>query len=174
MIDDYDVKMINPMYGQIKDKTSIPVIIHRICTDGIEFSDGTLMQSFHPRGCSEVHFADWPALSLYNINPLNGDKISVYDLKFSMFMEQMIQQVDNMGFNLVAIDGSKYFVPCYGCNNGYYSMDITLIIGKQGETGKILGLTNCQKIFDADYNVFERALDLSKKNGSNELDKLRE
>ena len=68
MIDDYDVKMINPMYGQLKDKTSIPVIIHRICTDGIEFSDGTLMQTFHPRGCSEVHFADWPALSLYNIN----------------------------------------------------------------------------------------------------------
>ena len=91
-----------------------------------------------------------------------------------MFMEQMIQPVVNMGFNLVAIDGSKYFVPCYGCNNGYCSMDITLIIGKQGETGKILGLTNCQKIFDADYNVFERALDLSKKNGSNELDKLRE
>ncbi len=105
--------------------------IEKIVDGIVLFDNGTRMFSEHESECCEHHWAEFSQLNLYNLNPKTGDVISITDLDFPERIEDNIQLIEGEGFNLVASDGSKYFVPCYGENNGYYSTNLELVIDKK-------------------------------------------
>ena len=134
-----------PVYRE--DCVSYPIRIAELYENGIRFSDGTCLQTCHESDCCEWHWADWSVLENYNINPKTGKEINLFELEFSLDLDQMIEPVADAGFHLVAIDGSKYFIPCYGDNNGYYTADITLVCGREGYPCEYVDLTKSQKIY---------------------------
>ena len=110
--------------------------IVEIKAESIVFDNGTNIDSYHEGECSEYHWAEFRTLGSYNLNPKTGKTISIFELDFPENIEDSIQLIEGEGFNLVASDGSKYFVPCYGENNGWYSTDLTLEIYKPDESLK--------------------------------------
>ena len=112
----------------------------------IVFDNGTIMQSFHCHDCCENHWAELSKLKEYNINPKTGDNIDIMQIEFPENIHEHLILLEDEGFNIVAKDGSKYFVPGYGENNGYYSTDITLIINYPNGKKIEVDLTKCQKI----------------------------
>lgn len=105
------------------------------CDRFLLFDNGTYLYVFHNRSYWEEHYADFETLSRYNVNPKTGENISIYELEFKEDIENYIERVPGMGFNLIASDGGKYFVPCYGYNNGYYSDNLSLFVVSKTSAG---------------------------------------
>lgn len=121
--------------------------IKEIQEDVLIFDNEAKITSYHESDCCEHHWADFSVVRGYNINTATGKQINIYDVDFSENVQEIIQLVEEIGFNLVALDGSKYFVPCYGSNNGYYSTDLELRISGNSFAFTI-DITNCQVITD--------------------------
>lgn len=121
--------------------------IKEIQDDILMFDNSVQITSYHNQDCCESHWADFSVVSGYNINPVTGKSIDIHDIEFDDNVQNIIQLVEEIGFNLVALDGSKYLVPCYGSNNGYYSTDLELRISGNGLNFNI-DITNCQVISD--------------------------
>ena len=124
--------------------------IKEIRENYISFDTGHELMVSHDQNCSEEHWADTSVLSNYNISPTTGELINMYDVEFCG-TSAMIQPVNGAGFNLVAANGDKFFIPCYGENNGYYSSDLTLEFGAWDDEGHYVSefsidLTDCQDI----------------------------
>ena len=93
----------------------------------IHFDNGKALLDHHNSDCCEQHWAEFEQLKTYNISPTTGKEISIFDLDFDP--ETMIKPVEDLGFLLIATNGDKFLVPCYGENNGYYSTNLTLLYG---------------------------------------------
>ena len=119
--------------------------IKAIYDDTLKFDNGMALSSYHCQECCETHYADFDVLCGYNINPKTGQDIDIRDIEFNEDIENYIQLVDGMGFNLIAKDGSKYFVPCYATNNGYYNSRLTLEILNMDHIMKEIGISKCQQ-----------------------------
>lgn len=131
----------------------------------IIFDNGKELSVDHEPDCCECHWADTSVLPFYNVSSTTGKLINIFDdVEFSGTPD-MIQPIEGAGFNLVATNGDKFFVPCYGENNGYYSTDLTLtcgawvlvpIFGKEQYKSRFIAdftidLTECQDISYPDY-----------------------
>ena len=108
----------------------------------IEFDSGTIISMTHSQDCCENVYADCSALRDYNILPSTGQAITIGDIAFTDDIENCIEQVPDMGFNLISADGSKWFVPCPNEQNGYYSDELTMRIKRDGKT-IMMDLTGC-------------------------------
>ena len=115
-----------------------------ISEDNLVFDNGTTMSSFHEQDCCESHWADFSVMEGYNINTVTGETIDIKEVEFDEDIKDYIELVEDAGFNLIAKDGSKYFIPCYASNNGYYSSDLTLVISRDNQKEEI-DITDCQK-----------------------------
>lgn len=103
----------------------------------LEFDNGVLLGAFHEQDCCENVYADFGYLKNYNILPHTGETISIYNVEFDEDIENHIQGLQGEGFNLIAKDESKWFVPCHNEQNGYYSSNLTLVVKRGSETKKI-------------------------------------
>ena len=118
--------------------------IKKIGNDYLEFDNGLLMTSDHWTECCESHWADFSVMSGYNLNTTTGREINIYNVEFDENIKENIQLIKDEGFNLIAKDGSKYFIPCYAENNGYYGSDLTLCITIDGVNEEI-DISECQQ-----------------------------
>ena len=121
--------------------------IIEINDESLKFDNGTYMYSEHYQNCCESHWADFSVMNGYNLNSVTGKQIDIKNVDFAENIEDYIQLVPDMGFNLIARDGSKYFVPCYASNNGYYSSDLTLRITLD-EKSIDIDISDCQQWWD--------------------------
>lgn len=110
----------------------------------LRFDNGICMTSEHYRDCCEWHWADFSVMKGYNLNTVTGQEIDIRDVEFDENIKNNIQLIKDEGFNLIAKDGSKYFVPCYADNNGYYNSELTLSISGNGVNEEI-DISDCQQ-----------------------------
>lgn len=89
----------------------------------ITFEDGSTMEfySYHEQDCCENVYADFKAFDVYKD-----------DLIKKTVKEIIIKGVKDIGFMICFYfdweSSVKVFVPCYNCQNGYYSSNLDLII----------------------------------------------
>lgn len=112
----------------------------------VVFDNGTTMRSEHYSDCCEWHWAEMSKLAEYNLNPKTGETIDIKEIEFPDDIENHLELIKDEGFNMIAADGSKYFVPCYGENNGYYGTDLFLDIVREGSDKVRIDLTEYQEI----------------------------
>lgn len=80
-----------------------------------------VFESEHSQDCCEHVYADFSIL-----------KYLEKDLENSYISEIVVKGVEGMGF-VMHIGRTKFFVPCYNSQNGYYSSNLSLLI-TEGET----------------------------------------
>ena len=105
--------------------------ILRINDNDLLFDNGILMQVNHIQDGYERHWADFNFLKGYHRHPRTGEPISIYHIEFPSTVRDLqnsMQLMEDNGFYLIALDGSKYFIPCCGENDGYCSINLTLFI----------------------------------------------
>lgn len=103
--------------------------IQKILDYSIIFDNGTTLTSVHGRECCEKHYIDFSHITLEEVK----------DLEFDLSNDKFFNRIPNYGIELVPLNGFPVRVPGYGYNNGYYSANITLVLGKQFD------VTECQK-----------------------------
>ena len=99
---------------------------------GLEFDNGFQIEAIHNQDCCENVYADFEHLKTYNILPHTGQTITIFEIDFNEDIAGNIEGVKSEGFNMVAKDDSRWFVPCYNSQNGYYSSDLRLEIRATG------------------------------------------
>lgn len=90
---------------------------------GILFSDGTMLVDKHEQDCCEWVYADWSA---------GAGEGGLSYVDFSNFTVELVES----GGIRIGNGIQMFFVPCYNCQNGYYSdcLDIAFL----GVDGKII------------------------------------
>jgi hypothetical protein len=119
--------------------------ITAICEDMLLFDNGTTMSNYHKQECCESHWADFSIMAGYNLNTITGKVVNILEVEFDENIKDSIELVEDAGFNLIAKDGSKYFIPCYAENNGCYNTNLTLIISRDNQDDAEIDITKCQK-----------------------------
>lgn len=105
--------------------------IIEINEDNIIFDNEYRLEYYHKQDCCESVYADFEMLKNYNVSTKTGKSINIKDIDFSENLGELIQGVEEQGFNMVSKIGEKFFVPCYNEQNGYYSDDLELILHKE-------------------------------------------
>lgn len=100
--------------------------------DGIKFDNGLSLTSYHDQSCCESHYLDFSNLSL---NDFEGLEFNLED------GENWFTRVEDYGIALNPVMGFPVRIPGYGYNNGYYSHELTLILGE-----KRFDITERQKV----------------------------
>lgn len=113
--------------------------IKEINEEKIIFNNGYILKYYHEQDCCEQVYAEFEILNDYNISTKTGKIINIKDIDFEENLEDLIQGIEEEGFNMISKIGEKFFVPCYNSQNGYYSDDLELILekGKAKETMNI-------------------------------------
>ena len=96
----------------------------------ILFDNGNSITFDHEQDCCEQNYADFEQLD-------DIAKATEFDpgLEF--------QACEGQGFLFGNRPGKMFFVPCYSCQNGYYSTDVNIYY-----TGELATHLNCQEDFD--------------------------
>jgi hypothetical protein len=102
------------------------------CTSGIVFSNGVMLTSYHDQECCETHYLSFDDLSLDDFNGL------LFDISGDDFFER----VEGYGIALKSTNGWPVRIPGYGCNNGYYSSDLSIHMSD----GRVYDISDCQSI----------------------------
>lgn len=118
--------------------------IKEIKEDGIIFDNGYELEYYHEQDCCEHVYADFDILSNYNLSTKTGKTINIKEIDFKEELEELIEGIQEQGFNMVSKIGEKFFVPCYNEQNGYYSSELELILRK-GKTKEIIDISNFVK-----------------------------
>lgn len=90
--------------------------IIKITDEEILFDNGCKLTYYHDQDCCEDNYADFTQL----------EDTGIENEEFE-FNTKMFEFKDEEGFRLVAQSGNKYFVPCYSCQNGWYSSGLDII-----------------------------------------------
>jgi len=115
------------------------VKVVKVTNDVIEFDDGSILESYHESDCCEHH---WLGLSDINIDDFKG-------LAFNINSDSFFSRIEGYGISLNPINGFPIRIPGYGCNNGYYSSQLELVIRNPKEkSSKKYDITDCQTISD--------------------------
>jgi len=118
--------------------------IIEIGNEFLKFDNEVCIKSKHRTECCELHWADFSVMANYNINTATGKEIDIYKVDFDENIKDSIHLIKDEGFNMVAKDGSKYFVPCYADNNGCYNSDLILVIVNK-EVCEEINISDCQQ-----------------------------
>ena len=118
--------------------------IKEITENFIKFDNEYKLEAYHEQDCCESVYADFEILQNYNVSTKTGESINIKDIDFEEHLEYLIQEVKGQGFNIISKIGEKFFIPCYNCQNGYYSSSLELIFYKH-KTKEILNITDCVK-----------------------------
>lgn len=86
--------------------------ISRILEDGIYFEGGHAITFDHKQDCCEQNYADFE-----QVDDIARAAAFTHPLQF--------EAVDGYGFRF-GNENNMHFVPCYSCQNGYYSSDIQI------------------------------------------------
>ena len=101
-----------------------------ITDEEILFDNGNTITFDHRPDCCEHNYADFEQLDdvarATDFDP---------DLEF--------QACEGAGFLFGNRPGKMFFVPCYSCQNGYYSTDVAIYYN-----GELATYLNCQENFD--------------------------
>lgn len=108
--------------------------------DGIKLEDGYSIIDCHEQDCCESVYADWNYLKDFL-------KIDEYDsFIIDIDLNKSIQPVEEAGFRIIIKDvycgENQYFVPCYDCQNGYYSDELKLQVLKNKKVMQELDITS--------------------------------
>lgn len=88
--------------------------IKRVTENEIVFDNGNLITYFHDQDCCEHNYADFSVLT----------KDTIYiDHDFDPNLQ--FEFIENEGFTF-GDEIAKIFIPCYSCQNGWYSPDIEI------------------------------------------------
>ena len=79
----------------------------------LHFTDGSTITTFHAQDCCEWNYADF-------------DQIDDIAPTFDFDMDNLVFEKVNGGFRFGNLPSKMVFVPCYSCQNGYYSTDISI------------------------------------------------
>ena len=111
--------------------------IIKINEDEIVFDDGCKITYTHQQECCEWNHADFEQLDDLGRN-------AEYDTNTMEFA-----YCGEYGFTFGSKNGRKYFIPCYSCQNGYYSTDVNIEwTDKNGVTKLVL---ECEGEFVLSY-----------------------
>lgn len=89
--------------------------ILNITEDAITFDNGNTITYDHEQDCCEWNYADFKQI----------DEKPIYNKEFD---ENLIfEAVEEAGFRFGSNPLDMVFVPCYSCQNGYYSSDIQIL-----------------------------------------------
>ena len=86
--------------------------IWKITEDGIYFDGGHRIEFDHDQDCCEQNYADFE-----QVDDIARAATFTHPLQF--------EAVDGFGFRF-GNENNMHFVPCYSCQNGYYSSDIKI------------------------------------------------
>ena len=123
-------------------------IVEIVEEDKIVFDNGYTLEQYHSQDCCEHVYADFNVLDNYNLSTVTGKTINIRDIDFEERIENLIQPVQNAGFNMVSKIGEKFFIPCYNEQNGYYSSDLELILRRLVSFGNVeekIDISDCVK-----------------------------
>lgn len=119
--------------------------IKEINDDYILFDNGYKLRAYHSQDCCENVYADFEILKDYNVSTKTGKSIKIQEIDFEESLEQLIQGIEEQGFNMVSKIEEKFFVPCYNSQNGYYSSNLELILYKSEKLKETLDISDFVK-----------------------------
>lgn len=88
--------------------------IEKVTENEIIFDNGNMITFDHEQDCCEHNFADFSVLNENNV---------YYNHEFSEALS--FEYIGEEGFRFGS-DGIWIFIPCYSCQNGYYSTEIDI------------------------------------------------
>ena len=125
--------------------------IKEINEDHLIFDNGFELEAYHEQDCCEQVYADFEVIKSYNVSTKTGKSIDIKDIEFCESLENLVVGVKEQGFNMISIIGEKFFIPCYNCQNGYYSGNLELILHKTNNVKETLDISDFVED-DIDYN----------------------
>lgn len=102
--------------------------IVEINDEEIKFNNGYILYYYHSQDCCEHVYADFEVLKSYNLSTKTGKTINIKDIDFEENLQNLIEGINEAGFNMISKIGEKFFVPCYNIQNGYYNDKLELIL----------------------------------------------
>lgn len=102
--------------------------IVEINDEEIKFNNGYILYYYHSQDCCEHVYADFEVLKSYNLSTKTGKTINIKDIDFEENLQNLIEGINEAGFNMISKIGEKFFVPCYNVQNGYYNDELELIL----------------------------------------------
>lgn len=102
--------------------------IVEINDEEIKFNNGYILYYYHSQDCCERVYADFEVLKSYNLSTKTGKTINIKDIDFEENLQNLIEGINEAGFNMISKIGEKFFVPCYNVQNGYYNDKLELIL----------------------------------------------
>lgn len=102
--------------------------IVEINDEEIKFNNGYILYYYHSQDCCEHVYADFEVLKSYNLSTKTGKTINIKDIDFKENLQNLIEGINEAGFNMISKIGEKFFVPCYNVQNGYYNDKLELIL----------------------------------------------
>ena len=113
------------------------LIVVKLQSESIEFSDGTILTSNHDSDCCENHYLSMEDLSLSDFN----------GLEFDLSNDKFFNRIDGYGIELVPLSGFSVKIPGYGYNNGFYSSNLDLVVKRKNKV-TTYDISECQDITD--------------------------
>jgi len=104
--------------------------IKYINEDSIQFDNGTALTFDHDQDCCENNYADFKQIEK-----------SALDVEFGKWL--LFEGVEEKGFRFGGVGTPMFFIPCYSCQNGYYSTDIQILFD-----GEVVVSTECEEVLD--------------------------
>lgn len=112
--------------------SSVQVI--EVNEDYLKFDNGVVLTSAHESDCCEEHYLSFQDLSLEDFEGLEFN------------LNDFFEKIEDYGIALKSTNGWLVRIPGYGCNNGYYSANLTLVLTEGLQVKKSYDITNCQDI----------------------------
>ena len=117
-----------------------PILIDKleVCDDTLKIPGFGELTDYHKQSysCEQV-YTDWAYLVPFIDQqswPIEVNKFEIVGVKDTGFLLKFVTnhicEFDNLKLEV------KFFVPCYNCQNGYYSSSLELQISSNGETIK--------------------------------------
>lgn len=103
--------------------------------ESLTFDNGVVLYSNHDPDCCESHYLSFADLTIADFEGLE------FDISNDSFFERIV----DYGIALKPLNGHPVRIPGYGCNNGYYSSQLDLILEGDGFK-EVYDVSDCQVI----------------------------
>lgn len=118
--------------------------ITKVLEEQLEFDNGTVLTSYHDQDCCEEHYVEFTSIIGQGWEGKDFPETLVDMVVKKPKEKTFFDDVDNEKWNsFVEIkdkQGNKYTLTIYNKNNGYYAIDVTLVLTQKmliqdGSTG---------------------------------------